>query len=676
MQLLHLIKLIKKYRLLFIITCTITVITAVIFTSFQKEEYKVSSVWLLEKMELRKGASSKGGGQTTSVNLTKYVRDNTFLEAEILNSFPVISKLHKLAKIPYSEKKFNSNIAIYGDYKPYIIVRFYSNSVDEINRVLEISKNFFIENLIASRIQYHSKNIGFLDGLGTQAKTDNMKIKQLLKNAEARYNTLDPMSVGISVQNNLKDYENTINDIKQQIGSQEQSYSSYLHKLKAKDINEIITKANLTSNVIIMDSIKSINEETIENITLKSRYTDKHKTVIESNKRLEELNSELLKYYRAALGNYITEKHLKTLTPYTPIQLNMARDAITTHTNIEADKNRLKIYEQAYEIEKEKIQKASETKYELSYLNAVSDFNEEKLKLVLDLLLKETLNVGFAENNYLQMTIKEPFIKQTKPDYLANIFYALGLGFLLSIFTFLAIENLNPFIHNEDFLQLNHCTILGKLSNTKDLIYSFHQDDNSLKEYTDLKLLFNRIKNDSGANIFTIIPSTDDNSNSIALTNLSITLARTGEKVLLIDLDFDSPQIDKLFEITDKSMTINMFFESNEILPEDLLIKSKEFSNLDIVLTNTPKYVQKETIYYSDCLKDLIKDFSKRYDFVFVNISRIEALPYIALIDHICLLIKYNRTTVSKFHSIVSYLKNNNISLKNCIIDTSEDIVK
>lgn len=675
MQLTYLLKLINKYKLIFFIICGLTVLTALIFTSFQKPQYKVRTQWLLEKMELKKASVPQGGDKTSIVNLTKYTRGNTFIEAEILNSWPVIAKLHKLAKVPYGLYTFKTNIAVFGEYKPYITIRFFSNSIEEINNVLEASKTVFMDNLITSKVQYHSKNSGFLEKISNEAREENIKIKNKLQKAEYKYNTLDPISVGISVQSNLKDFIHTINDIKHQIQSQEESFKSYLRKLKAHNIQEVINKANLTSNFIIMETIEDINKEKIENIKLKSKYTSKHKTVIESEKRLEELNKELLMYYRAALGKHITAKQIKSLNPYTPIQLNIAIEAINIHTNLKADKERLVIFEKLLEVEKAKIKKASETKYELSYLNAVSDFNEKKLKLIEDLRLKESLNMGFAENNYLQMTLKEPFIKQIKPTYIANMFYALGLGLLLSIFTVLAIETLNPNINTTDYITSNNVKILSLLSNTKDLIHSFHQNTESIKEYTSLKLMLSLLKTNNKRNIFTILPSTEDNSNSIVLTNLAISLARTGEKVLLIDLDFDEPQIGKFFEIKDKSTSLNSYFTQQNVSPEDLLVTSEEFSNLDIVICQQLKQLQKESIYYSDSLKTLFKSYSSKYDHIIVNISNVQALPYINLIDQTCLLVKINRTKKDRFKLIQEYLNSNNIELNGCLVDTSEDII-
>ena len=129
---------------------------------------------------------------------------------------------------------------------------------------------------------------------------------------------------------------------------------------------------------------------------------------------------------------------------------------------------------------------------------------------------------------------------------------------------------------------------------------------------------YNRLKDnviyssDNGKNkVFQIESAVSGEGKSTVISNLAVALAKSGKKVVVVDLDFRRPKIHKIYGVTNlKGMTEFMLGECDE----SELIKSTEYG-VDVV--NRGKAAHNASIIFtSQKFKDLIESLKEKYDFV------------------------------------------------------------
>ncbi|MEW5818947.1 MAG: hypothetical protein AB1782_02035 [Cyanobacteriota bacterium] len=681
MSLSYFYKLVIKYKKYIFVCTLLTIIVAEIFTVFQQPEYKAITTWLVEKIEFETAVAPQSrqdrnlnNSEPPKIYTARYSMPSTYLEAEILNSEKVATKLHELSKIPYGYYKFRENFIVIGDNKPYLTIRFFSNSLKEIETVLEESKGLFFKSLQSPKVNYHEENISALEDLVQETKEEYFSVKSRLKNAEKEHNTVNPILTGTLHQQNIKYYENIMLDIDEQLSALEASYNNDLKQLKVSSLQEAIERSEIGSNPSILETIAVLNKENVNLINLKSKYTDDHHEVKFTKERINELNEALRTYYSTLLGREISDNNLKKLIPFTPLQQSITANLLKMQLEINSLKGKKAIYDKLLESEAAQLNRAADFKYELLLLKGLSDFTESKLHLLLNFLLSENINLGLSQNDYLYHELKEPFVMQIKPNYLANFFYALVFGLLVSIYTVMIIEKINPKINDIEYVNNLGINYLATISNSKDLIYSKYQKDINIKEYQSAKLALSHIKTVQQVKSFSITPTTKDNSHSIILTNLAYSFANSGFKTIIIDLDINNPQINNLFSIKDKSANLVSYFEDNQILLNDIILKSQDTANLDIVITEKPKKLSKEFIFGSKKLIHFIDFIYDNYDYIFINLSNIEDIKLFNHIDFNLLLIKVNETEKTQLSEILKLANLHNIKIDHYIIDDSVDI--
>jgi len=103
-------------------------------------------------------------------------------------------------------------------------------------------------------------------------------------------------------------------------------------------------------------------------------------------------------------------------------------------------------------------------------------------------------------------------------------------------------------------------------------------------------------------------------------TNLAITLASSGKKVILLDLDFRNPQVSHIFKI-DKEAGIAEFLEGGKDPYE--IIKHSEYENLFITPAGSAKSKMNELLL-NEKLKEFFDYLEEVFDFIIVDTPPIE----------------------------------------------------
>lgn len=116
---------------------------------------------------------------------------------------------------------------------------------------------------------------------------------------------------------------------------------------------------------------------------------------------------------------------------------------------------------------------------------------------------------------------------------------------------------------------------------------------------------------------------------STTISNLALTMAQDGKKVLLIDNDLRKPMQHKVFGLLNKGLTniIAMGLTFDEVVNKDV------FPNLD-VLTSGPIPPNPSEMLGSEKMSDILKEVGEKYDYILLDLPPILAVTDAAIVGH------------------------------------------
>ena len=144
---------------------------------------------------------------------------------------------------------------------------------------------------------------------------------------------------------------------------------------------------------------------------------------------------------------------------------------------------------------------------------------------------------------------------------------------------------------------------------------------------------------------------------SITMLNLALSVAESGQKVLLIDADLRRPAIGRLLVERIAPGLSNVLTEQVSI--EDA-IRQQVFPNLDILFSGEVPPNPSELLA-SDKFAELIEEMSKRYDYILVDAPPINVVSDAAIIakrvDGVLLLVRHTKSTRENVRQAVANLQ-------------------
>lgn len=150
---------------------------------------------------------------------------------------------------------------------------------------------------------------------------------------------------------------------------------------------------------------------------------------------------------------------------------------------------------------------------------------------------------------------------------------------------------------------------------------------NSLNEcYTTLKdnLLF--YFSDNNCHIVQVESSLPGEGKTTLTCNLAVSLGLNNKKVLVIDLDFRKPQVNRLFNLSNNDGLVDLLGEKITI---EKAIKHTEYENVDVISRGSSVY-NPSFLLTSSRLKELLEELRKQYDFILLD-----SPPVLLIADYI-----------------------------------------
>lgn len=194
-------------------------------------------------------------------------------------------------------------------------------------------------------------------------------------------------------------------------------------------------------------------------------------------------------------------------------------------------------------------------------------------------------------------------------------------------------------------------------------IYSIKTNLKYSKEYKNYKIIG-------------MTSSKPNEKNTKALYDIAKSFASDGLKVVILDFDLRVSKLDKLLQLKNNFGLTDFFFDNKNI--NEILIKDKNQENLSILLSGKNPNNPTE-ILDSSKVKNMIKDLSDKFDYIFINIPPVDLLADGAIVSTYCdgmiLSFKYNDTRKEELEKAIINLKKVDANIIGLIM-THADISK
>lgn len=187
----------------------------------------------------------------------------------------------------------------------------------------------------------------------------------------------------------------------------------------------------------------------------------------------------------------------------------------------------------------------------------------------------------------------------------------------------------------------------------KDCSYSSQESYDRLKD----EILY--INADGNTKVIQIESSVIGEGKTTVLCNLAVSLGLTNKKVVVVDLDFRRPKVNRLFSLSkDKGIAEYIIGD----LPIKDIIKKTDYQNVDVI-TRGAEIHNSSLVLISEKFKHMIEELKNTYDYVLLDCAPVlQVSDYIHICevsDGIIFAVAYASTTKAQVKEAVRNLRKN-----------------
>ena len=292
------------------------------------------------------------------------------------------------------------------------------------------------------------------------------------------------------------------------------------------------------------------------------------------------------------------------------------------------------------------------------------------LTLVAPKYVEEAVGVGSINTIGKAKVYKKP----VAPNNIKNTILGMAAAFLIVILIILIIDYFDNTIKESDIIskKYNKAIIGGiqqfddekrkskkhrKSEDVRGLLTDVNTPFNIIESYKTIRANILFTIGTSDKKIIAISSSNPNEGKSTSAANLSITLAQTGSKVLLIDADMRKPVQHNNFKVTNSDGLSTLIIRKSTM---DKAIKNDIIQNLDL-LTSGSIPPNPSELLASENYKKLLDELSQKYDYIIIDTPPInvvsDAMVMKDSISGILLVIRYASTTYEELSSCMKQIE-------------------
>src|SRR6266542_293824 len=343
-------------------------------------------------------------------------------------------------------------------------------------------------------------------------------------------------------------------------------------------------------NEVLRDLLKQLND-------LEISYERLKMTASENNPALVSLSNQINKTRSNILENARIER----------ISLNASRNNLNTTGSS---------YSSQLKNVPDKERALVEISRQLTVLTNTYDFllqKKEETSLTFASTIPDSRIVDLAESSIYPASPNKPIV--------LGIAVVAAMGICLLIILKKEVFNAK-ILFRSDIDKYTDIPVVAEIVDVKnkDSLINAQNNPGSTEQFHHLAAAMGLYEKNICGKKLLVTSSIKGEGKTLISTNLAITLASSGKKVILLDLDFRNPQISHIFKI-DKEAGIAEFLEGGKDPYE--IIKHSEYENLFITPAGSAKSKMNELLL-NEKLKEFFDYLEEVFDFIIVDTPPIE----------------------------------------------------
>lgn len=256
---------------------------------------------------------------------------------------------------------------------------------------------------------------------------------------------------------------------------------------------------------------------------------------------------------------------------------------------------------------------------------AVTDSSQVGAKNLINALSSSFIqeaNLVYSEQDVKVIDSDSGVFSSIQSNKTTNILIAFAISIMFSILIITLMEYVDDTLKSEEEVQAYlHLPIIGIISSEKqnlDKIYtniSNYKYQKFLESYKMLGMNTVFMCKNKGIKVLTVTSSTLKAGNTITASMLSVVMAQTGKKTLLVDCDFRDSKINQLFNLDESKGLSNVIFGQTKL--SEVVQKSK-VDNLYILPSGFKSYDPSE-MFSSSIMLEILDKLKEEYDYVVID---------------------------------------------------------
>ncbi len=489
--------------------------------------------------------------------------------------------------------------------------------------------NYFTDEFINfNNRQRIAESLKAVDDLKVRAETQGEKVDELAQELQAyreRNNMVSLDERRDIVTDRLKALGNYVTTVSTQLKEVEVRFNQLQER--DGDLRAIAELPFVATDEHIAALKREIAAENIAIAELQERYRDKHPRMIEAKRKLEQTNRELESAIRGVVSQIESQ--------YEAAQRSLAEAKAEL---VDQETESLALSRAAVEYDKK----------EREYL-----INKELHDHILSRMRETTLGTTMDNQNARVIDDAQP---PREGNYVSpNLILNLGLGFVGGIGLGLGFAFFVAFIDDRvkssfDIESVIGVPLMGVIPQIKKLdpvekaqVVANNSDRQVSEAFLTLHSSLRLKEESKNAKCFLTTSTIPGEGKSFTTTNLALTFAAHGEKVVIVDCDLRKPNIHKTLQLENVKGVIDIV--GGEASIDDVVIKDV-FPGMDVIPTGG-RAKNPTHVLNSRNFEAMVADLRKRYDRVFVDTPPLaavsDAMIILPLVDGSLFTIFFNK---------------------------------
>ena len=180
------------------------------------------------------------------------------------------------------------------------------------------------------------------------------------------------------------------------------------------------------------------------------------------------------------------------------------------------------------------------------------------------------------------------------------------------------------------------------------------------------------IKQQTGDKVFVINSLLENEGKSTVISNIAVSLAHTGYKILLLDLDFKKPAMHKMFKKSHKDNCEVADLLSGRVSPEDFELRGYKKTSIKLAV-NTRAHKTDQKFIQTENVKRIVDFYRNKFDFILIDTAPLmfdaDVTNIIKACDETILVVRTDTAETAAINEAVRTLTGTGGKLLGCILN-------